>query len=87
MATVSRAMTKASTSDPAMVNIQPATASQPKGARLAGSRNTPDPIILPITSAMQAARPSVREEARDDDAASGGARGAGCMALAFSAAA
>ena len=62
MATVSRAMTKASTSDPAMVNTHPATASQPKGARLAGSRKTPDPIILPMTSAMQAARPSVREE-------------------------
>ncbi|GFZ85263.1 hypothetical protein GCM10019071_12980 [Sphingobium fuliginis] len=43
-----------------MVNIQPATASQPNGASEAGSRNTPDPIMLPITSAMQAGRPSVR---------------------------
>ena len=62
MATVSRAITKASTSDPAMVNTHPATASQPNGASDAGSRNTPDPIILPMTRAMQAARPRVREE-------------------------
>src|SRR3546814_250767 len=57
-ATVSRAMTKASASAPAMVIAQPATPLQPKGARLAGSRNTPDPIILPMTSAMPIARPS-----------------------------
>ena len=43
-----------------MVKTQAATASQPKGASAAGSRNTPDPIMLPMTSAMQAASPSVR---------------------------
>src|SRR5690606_13321483 len=31
---------------------------QPKGARLAGSRNTPDPIIFPMTSATHIRRPS-----------------------------
>src|SRR5690606_13020231 len=59
-ATVSRAMTKASASAPAMVIAQPATPFQPNGARLAGRRNTPDPIILPMTSAMHIERPSLR---------------------------
>src|SRR3546814_634359 len=59
-ATVSRAMTKASASAPAIVIAHPATPFQPNGARLAGSRNTPDPIILPMTSAMPIERPSLR---------------------------
>src|SRR3546814_16418473 len=53
-------MTKASASAPAIVIAHPATPFQPKGARLAGSRNTPDPIILPMTSAMHIVRPSLR---------------------------
>ena len=45
------ANTPAIHSVPEMVTIQPNTEFHPSGARLAGSKNTPDPIMLPMTSA------------------------------------
>jgi hypothetical protein len=35
----------------------PMTEFHPKGARLAGSRNTPDPIMLPMTNASAIQNP------------------------------
>ena len=46
------------TETPLIETPQPITAFQPNGARSRGSRNTPDPIILPMPSAMHIKRPS-----------------------------
>ena len=68
-AAVSRARTWARHNAPAMVMIQPNTAFQPNGARLAGKRNTPEPIMLPMTSATVIHRPSLRTVFVPDGAA------------------
>ena len=43
-----------------MVSSQPQAALAPNGARLAGSRNTPAPMMLPTTSAAAIQKPSWR---------------------------
>ena len=53
---------------PEMVTIQPNTEFHPSGARLAGSKNTPDPIMLPITSASAIHSPIAGRVEGGDDA-------------------
>ena len=48
----SRANTSASVRPPAAVTIQPGTLSAPNGAKAAGSRKIPDPIVFPMTRAV-----------------------------------
>jgi hypothetical protein len=50
----------ASTSAPTEVTDQPTSEIGPKTASEAGSRKIPEPIMLPITSATAANRPSLR---------------------------
>jgi hypothetical protein len=42
------------------VIAHPAIAFQPKGANPCGNRNTPEPIMLPITNATDMKKPSFR---------------------------
>src|SRR6185295_16152936 len=46
--------------EPPMVNSHPIIALGPNGARLAGKRKMPDPIMLPTTSASAIPKPSWR---------------------------
>src|SRR5437868_8384821 len=46
--------------EPPMVNSQPMIALSPNGARLAGKRKMPEPIMLPTTSASAIPKPSWR---------------------------
>jgi hypothetical protein len=50
-ALLSAPKTDATHNAPETVITQPITEFHPKGARLAGSKNTPDPIMLPMTKA------------------------------------
>src|SRR5262245_52372204 len=53
----SGAKPSARSTDPAVDRAQPARLTPPKGASDAGSRNTPEPIMLPITSATAIENP------------------------------
>src|SRR5262245_57937193 len=68
-----------SASAPSDVTTQPAREMGPKAAREAGSRKMPEPIMLPTTSAVQAASP------RPPAAAPDAARTSDCAAAMLSA--
>jgi hypothetical protein len=55
--------TDATHNAPDTVITQPITEFHPKGARLAGSKNTPDPIMLPMTKASAIQNPIGRSVA------------------------
>src|ERR687897_49552 len=56
----SRANTSASIIAPTVEISHPSRLTPPYGASDAGSRNTPDPIMLPMTSATVVEKPMVR---------------------------
>jgi hypothetical protein len=59
-ALLSAPKTDATHNAPETVIAQPITEFHPKGARLVGSRNTPDPIMLPMTKASAIQNPMGR---------------------------
>ena len=60
----SRAKTSASSTLPVAETTQPSRLTPPNGASEAGSRNTPDPIMLPMTSATAVQNPTTRSSPR-----------------------
>src|SRR6476659_5183534 len=61
---LSDANVNASSSEPADVKIQPIMLMPPYAANDAGNKNTPDPIMLPTTSAVALPRPMARRVVR-----------------------